>query len=592
MGRLQVLPAQVANMIAAGEVVLRPASVVKELMENAVDAGATDVKVVITDSGRTLVQVIDNGCGMSREDAVLCFERHATSKIAAAADLEGGIGTFGFRGEALASIAAVAEVTLKTRRPSDEAATQVCVGDFGKVEVSAAEAPVGSNFAVRNLFYNTPARRKFLKSDTVEFRHITDEFTRVALTRPDVAFSLMHNGKDVLVARRAQGLKFRILDILGSGVVGDIVDISAETSVVGLSGFVGRPESARKTLGNQYMFVNGRFFRSAYLHKAVVSAYSEMMPEGLTPSYFLYLTVDPAAIDVNIHPAKTEIKFEEDTAIYQVLYAAVRETLGRNSFGASIDFDTEGSVQMPRIGSSFEEYSPVSFEPAPATDFSYNPFEPAPAGRFFEGPAGVSKQDYTPLFEARETPREMFVAAGGKYVFVKTEGGALVVSARRAMQRIQYERALSALEGGEQVSQTTLFPVQVQVGLSQRLIFEENGALLRSLGFDISSFGNDTIVVNAVPEGYGVSEAAVRQVVEDLLPILGEDRGAQLSSLVNSSLAEKMSVLAASGFVLGASAAEARQLLDALYACSNTEFTPSGKKIAWLLDAGEIEKRL
>ena len=262
MGKLQVLPPGIANMIAAGEVVQRPSSVAKELVENAVDAGATQVSVVIADSGRTLIQVIDNGCGMSPEDALLCFERHATSKIASAEDL-GAILTYGFRGEALASIAAVSEISLKTRRSTDEVCTEVRIGDGGRIESSLCAGPAGSNFAVRNLFYNTPARRKFLKSDNGEFRHIVEEFTTIALIDPGIGFSLSHNGRDVFVLRKANSLKFRILDLLGTNVVGDVVDLESTTSAVTLRGFVGRPQSAKKTLGNQYFFVNGRFFKSA-----------------------------------------------------------------------------------------------------------------------------------------------------------------------------------------------------------------------------------------------------------------------------------------------------------------------------------------
>lgn len=374
MGKLKVLPANIANMIAAGEVVQRPASVVKELMENAVDAGASQVDVIIRDSGRTLIQVIDNGCGMSPSDAVLCFERHATSKIATADDLE-GILTYGFRGEALASIAAVAEITLKTRRAQDETGIQVTLDGFNDTKTSSVSTPVGSNFSVRNLFYNTPARRKFLKSDAVEFKHIVEEFIRVSLTRPETGFSLNHNGKEIYVLRKAKSLKFRIMDLLGTNVVGDVVDINAETSVVKVGGFIGRPDTARKTAGNQYFFINGRYFHSAYLHKAVMKAYEEMMPEGLTPSYFIYLDADPHTIDVNIHPTKTEIKFEEDTVVFQILYACVKETLGKNSFGASIDFDTAGMVSLPQLGSSFEQYRGGINEPSVDFDPDYNPFE-------------------------------------------------------------------------------------------------------------------------------------------------------------------------------------------------------------------------
>ena len=349
MSQLRILPAQLANMIAAGEVVQRPASVVKELMENAVDAGASQVSVIVTDAGRTLIQVIDDGCGMSASDAVLCFERHATSKIATQEDLN-GILTYGFRGEALASIAAVAEVTLKTRRAGDETATEVRIGGDGKTRTASVAAPAGSNFAVRNLFYNTPARRKFLKSDNVELKHIIEEFTRVAITRPETAFTLTSGKHDIFVLKKAKSRKFRIQDLLGSGISSELVDISAETSVVSLKGYIGRPDTARKTLGNQFLFVNGRYFRSPYLHKAVMKAYEGLIPDGVTPSYFIFLETDPHSMDVNIHPTKTEVKFEDDSVIFQVLYACIKESLGRNSFGASIDFENSGGVELPQLG--------------------------------------------------------------------------------------------------------------------------------------------------------------------------------------------------------------------------------------------------
>ena len=372
MAELKVLPANVANMIAAGEVVQRPASVVKELMENALDAGASAVSVIVADAGRTLIQVIDNGCGMSPDEAVLCFERHATSKISSADDLD-AISTYGFRGEALASIAAVAEVTLKTRRACDEVATEVVFANSQLVSQEETSAPLGSSFAVRNIFYNVPARRKFLKSDNIEFKHIADEFVRVALTRPDVTFNLIHNGRDIYALKPAKSMKFRILDLLGSNVAGDVVDIASDTSMVRVSGFIGRPDSAKKTLGNQFFFVNGRYFRSPYMHKAVMKAYSEFMPEGLTPPYFIFLEVDPHSVDVNIHPTKAEVKFEDETVLFQVLYACVKETLGRNAFGASIDFDTEGAVSLPVIGRGFDEYRPAA-APKMDLDPEYNPF--------------------------------------------------------------------------------------------------------------------------------------------------------------------------------------------------------------------------
>ena len=598
MGKLKILPAQIANMIAAGEVVQRPSSVVKELMENAVDAGASQITVVVTDAGRTLIQVIDNGCGMSPVDAVLCFERHATSKIATAEDLE-QILTYGFRGEALASIAAVAEVTLRTRRPQDETATEVRTSALGETKTATVAAPTGSNFAVRNLFYNTPARRKFLKSDNVELKHIIEEFTRVAITRPDIAFTLSHNGRDLFVLKKAKSLKFRILDLLGNNVVGDIVDLNAETSVVRISGFVGRPDTARKTLGNQYFFVNGRYFRSPYLHKAVMKAYEEMIPEGVTPAYFIFLETDPHAIDVNIHPTKTEIKFEDDTVIFQILYACVKETLGRNSFGASIDFNTEGAVPLPQLGKSFEQYKGVAM-PVIETDPGFDPFReeiPGQAGNDVRahGDPGYSRyvdrrEDYGRLFEEKTLPLGRVLILQGKYILTPVASGVMIVHIARARERILYEQALRALAQQAHVTQTALFPVQVQVGAAQRLLFEEHAALLGRLGFDIAPFGTDTVVVNGVPEGYSCEAGKVEQLVSDLVYILSEDKDA-LSELMQQRLAEKFAALGASHADSLTSPQEAQRLIDTLFASDNAELTPGGRRIVSIVSLGDIEKR-
>ena len=605
MGKLKILPAQLANMIAAGEVVQRPASVVKELMENAVDAGATQISVVVTDAGRTLLQVIDNGCGMSPVDAVLCFERHATSKIATAEDLE-QILTYGFRGEALASIAAVAEVTLRTRRPQDETGTEVRVGAFGEVKTATVAAPVGSNFAVRNLFYNTPARRKFLKSDNVELKHILEEFTRVALTRPDIAFTLSHNGRELYVLKKAKSLKFRILDLLGSNVVGDIVDLSAETSVVRISGFVGRPDTARKTPGNQYLFVNGRYFRSAYLHKAVMKAYEEMIPDGVTPAYFIFLETDPHAIDVNIHPTKTEIKFEDDAVIFQILYACVKETLGRNSFGASIDFNTEGATPLPQLGDSFEQYKGVTM-PVIETDPGYDPFREVPgqARNDYNGARNdydsarndgnysryIDKsEDYGKLFEEKTLPLGRLLILQGKYILTPAASGLMLVNISRARERILYEQTLRALGREAHVTQTALFPVQVQVGAQQRLLFEESAPLLAQLGFDIAPFGNDTVVVNGVPEGYSCEPGKVEQLVSDLVYILSEEREA-LPEMLQQRLAEKFATLGASHADPPSSPQDAQRLIDTLFACDNAELTPGGRRIVSIVPLGDIDKR-
>ena len=600
---LRILPGNIANMIAAGEVVQRPASVVKELMENAVDAGAGTVNVVVSDAGRTLIQVIDNGCGMTPDDAVLCFERHATSKIATAEDLE-HILTYGFRGEALASIAAVSQVTLRTRTADAEVGCQVEFAASVHLSTTEVSAPVGTNIAVRNLFYNVPARRKFLKSDNVEFRHIAEAFTKVALTRPDIAFSLAHNGKDIYSLAKAKSLKFRILDLLGNGVATDVVDVSAATSVVRLSGFAGRPDAARKTLGNQYFFVNGRHFRSPYLHKAVMKAYEGLLPEGMTPPYFLYLEVDPQSVDVNISPTKSEVKFEDEPFVFQVIFAALKETLGKNAFGASIDFGNPEEKEMPVLGSHFSQYRP---DAAPRVDIdpSYNPFDPIPAGPDIglETPEGVSEkggyrygtpfldshEDYGALFEERAAPLSQLLLLDGKYIVTPVQEGLMVVHVKRAKERILYDRTLAALRSGAHVSQKGMFPVKVQVGVENRLLLDEKASLLSSLGFDLTPLGDDAVVVGAVPEGFSAEEGKVRTMVDDLLLILSDD-SASLPEMMETSMAEKMALLGTAGEERMTSPVQARNLLDALLGCENPERTSRGRKILQVMPLTEIGK--
>ena len=600
---LKILPRNIADMIAAGEVVQRPASVVKELMENAVDAGADEVSVTVTDAGRTLIQVIDNGSGMSPDDAVLCFERHATSKIATAEDLQ-EITTFGFRGEALASIAAVADVVLRTRRAEDEVGVEVHLSGSEHVSTREVAAPKGSNFAVRNLFYNIPARRKFLKSDNVEFRHILEEFQRVALTRPEIAFTLTHNGRDIHVLKKAKSLKFRVTDLLGPQLVGEVMDIQADTSLVRIHGFVGRPEAAKKTLGNQFLFVNGRYFRSPYLHKAVMKAYEALIPEGTTPSYFIFLEVDPSTIDVNIHPTKTEIKFEEDSVIFQTLFACVREATARGGAGGDIDFDNPEARELPVIGPRFGEYRPVSI-PTAGVDPTYNPFAAGdknldvsdfhPEIPFYGAPMRPSytvdkHEDYGKLFEDRTMPTAQVLVVQGKYIFSQSASGVMVVNVRRARERILFDRFLKVLSEDVPVSQSTLFPVQVNVGIQGRLLFDTHQDLLKRLGFDIEAFGSDTVVVNGVPEGYVTDAGKVHTMVGDLILILNDDHGA-LPEMMVQSMAQKFAVLGASGGEKLSSPTEAQRLLDALLGSSNPEFTSSGRRIISILPLDEIDKR-
>ena len=599
---LKILPKNIADMIAAGEVVQRPASVVKELMENAVDAGATDIKVVVADAGRTLIQVIDNGSGLTPDDAVLCFERHATSKLASAEDLH-HILTFGFRGEALASIAAVAEVTLRTRTQDAESGVEVSMAGSEHIGTREISCPVGANFAVRNLFYNIPARRKFLKSDNVELRHIVEEFQRVALTRPEIAFSLTHNGRDIHVVRPAPSLKFRIQDLLGASVVGEIMDIQADTSIATLRGYAGRPESARKTLGNQFLFVNGRYFRSPYLHKAVMKAYENLIPEGSTPSYFLYLETDPASIDVNIHPTKTEIKFEEDQMLFQTILAAIKEAMGRSNVGGAIDFDNPEARDIPVVGPRFQEYHPTSI-PSEGADLDFNPFtdlgpaagERTPRADTNAGYPGnwashVDKnENYGALFEDRTLPTAQTLIVQGRYILTQSASGLMIVHIRRARERVLYDRFLQALTAGAHVSQQALFPVQVNVGTDARLLLDEHQDLLHKLGFDIAPFGTDTVVVNGVPEGFSAEAGKAETLLGDILLILS-DAPATLPGVMEQAMARKFAVLGASGAPRLTSPIQAQRLVDTLLQSSHPEFTESGRRILSIVSAEELEKR-
>ena len=604
---IRILPSNIANMIAAGEVVQRPSSVVKELVENAVDAGATKIDVVILDAGRTLIQVIDNGCGMSSDQAVLCFQRHATSKIYSADDLQ-DIETFGFRGEALASIAAVAEVVLKTRTADSEVGVQVSITDAtasdpGKQDIREVSTPVGSNFAVSNLFYNTPARRKFLKSDASEMKAIIAEFQRIALCRKDIAFSLSSNGREIFRLRAVGELNFRIRDIFGSALCEELVALEASTTVASVSGFVVRPEYAHKTVSNQFFFVNGRYFRSPYLHKAVMKAYQNLVPDGVAPSYFIYLQVDPHTVDINVHPTKTEIKFEDDNVLFTIVMASVREALGRGSFGERIDFEHNELPQVRNIGHSFQEYKPDA-APVFNEDDSFNPFstdgfpnqqewEPAGKENIFPYTAkpAIDARDMQVLMDTlpKEETARPAVLIQGAFLVTTVPSGVLVVDSRRAMQRILYERFLDALSKEVPMCQSILFPVEVEVGAGNIAILEANSTILQRLGFSITQFSPTTVSVQGIPQGLVDDRMAVSALVFELVTAL-EDEQSSMAASMYSSLACKLAVSAARSASKPSDSGLARTLLDSLYACETPEFTPDGHRIARILTMDELDK--
>lgn len=569
---LKILPGHVSNLIAAGEVVQRPASVVKELMENAVDAGATEIKVVIKDSGRTLIQVADNGSGMSREDAVMAFERHATSKISEIEDLE-LLDTFGFRGEALASIASVAEVTLRTRRYEDETGTEVKIAESKVNSVSHVAAPVGSLFSVRNLFYNIPARRKFLKSDAAEYRQILAEFTRVALTRPDLYFHFTNNGTEVYNLPPAN-LRLRIQGILGRELGKELVEISVDTTIVKIKGYIGKPEDARKTPGNQFFFANGRFFRSPYFQKAVLKAYENLIQDGHLPSFFIFLEAEQSRIDVNIHPSKTEVKFEDDFAIFDILHSAVRESLGRNSFMPSIDFDQEGAPEIPKVKSGY-------WVPPPKIDYDplFNPF------------LEEKKTEQEPLFKEQPVVQKPVLQVGSRYIATTIKSGLMIIDIIRAWERILFERYIKSLSAESVEIQKVLFPLELNLSETQKSVVDENSARILQLGFEIQRSEGDVYMLTGIPESFSEEMDSADRLADTLINILPEGKG-NIGAEIRERIASTLAAAGArqkSGLM---SNMESRSLVDALFACTDPTTSPSGYSTITMLPVEEIEGRM
>ena len=602
---IHLLPDSVANQIAAGEVVQRPSSVVKELMENSVDAGAGSVSVVITDSGRTLVQVIDDGKGMSETDARLAFERHATSKINCAEDLF-ALSTMGFRGEALASIAAVAQVELVTRRAEDELGTMLHMSGSQLEAQEPVAAPVGSNIKVKNLFYNIPARRKFLKSPQTEFSNIVTEFERVALVNCGVQFSLSHNGVEV-ISLPASSFRQRILTLFGKKLNSQLIEVSVESPLINVKGFVGTPESSKKKGALQFFFVNGRYMRHGYFAKAVSEAYGNIIPQGEQVPFFLCLDVDPSRIDVNIHPTKTEIKFEDEPALWKIISAAVRESLGRFNAAPSLDFDDDLLPDIPVMDNSSFDGVPVS---APKISYTpgYNPFKSVSGGKrsdaswemMYDIPCDKGNvQDLSPfdddlLCEPAMPVSDTFVSEEfvpltqykGQYILVPVKSGLMWIDQRRAHIRILYEKYLAQLSGENVPSQGLLFPERVELTLNECVVMETVSAELSSLGFDLSSLGGTTFVVNGVPSGLdGVSPV---ELLVELLHTAAEN-GTGASERVHErmalSMAKKIAIV--SGQVL--SAEEIKTVVDGLFGSSMPTHTPDGSKILHIMEDSDIE---
>ena len=598
---LKILPSNISNLIAAGEVVQRPASAVKELLENAVDAGAGNISVIIEDSGKTLIQVIDDGCGMTPEEARLCFERHATSKISEASDLS-SIMTYGFRGEALPSIAAVAEVTLRTRKKGSDTGSETVFTPSGFSGQEEAAMPEGTNIAVRNIFYSLPARRKFLKSDSTEFRQIVSEFSHVALCRPEISVRLVHNGKDIYNLKKANTLKQRILEIEGKDMVKELIDVRTSTRIINISGFIGNPSDARKSAGNQFFFVNGRYFRSSYFHKAVMKAYDKLIPEGAYPSYYIFFETTPENVDVNIHPAKTEVKFENETEIFEILTAAVKESLGRNSFIPTIDFDHDTLPDIP--APSRFNYTGSYSRPQPARP-QHIPYETilpdtSPSRHYSaiesaERPS-AAVNGYGEIFEDSGTSSSGsgILQISGRYLVTTLRSGMMIVDIRRARERILYEKYLRQLDNSAPISHQVLFPCVIQLSPEKYSLLTENREQLRLLGFDIGPQEGNTISVNGLPEEFGSDESSVRTAIDNLLASLMETGSIDLIRADNREvMARRLAGAAAASAGNGRlSADEARLLVDTLFSCAEPETSPGGKRCMSVLTEEDIERIL
>lgn len=618
---IRLLPDSVANQIAAGEVIQRPASVVKELVENAVDAGASHIDVLITDAGKTSIQVIDDGNGMSATDARLAFERHATSKIREASDLF-ALRTMGFRGEALASIAAVAQVELRSCQEGEELGTCLCIAGSKVESQETVACPKGSNFQVKNLFFNVPARRKFLKSNQTELSNILTEFERIALVNPEISFTLYHNGTEMLNLPAIQ-LKQRIIGVFGKKINQELLSVEVDTTMVRISGFVGRPETSRKKGARQYFFVNGRYMRHPYFHKAVIDAYEQLVPVGEQVSYFLYFEIEPSNIDVNIHPTKTEIKFENEQAIWQILSAAIKESLGKFNAVPSIDFDTEGMPDIPAL-----EYSPYTGVQMPKTSYnpSYNPFETASSS-----PASYSRQEtmgWERLYEGLEQQRstvpsfqgslddgDYFVEQPmpeseptwysqsedsssaeassrhyqykGRYILTSVKSGLMIIDQQRAHIRILYDRYLTQITSRKGVSQGMLFPDIMHFSASEIPVLQSIMEDLSCLGFELTDLGGGSYAINGIPAG--IEGLRPTELVQNMVHAAIE-KGCKVKEEVQSMLA--LSLAKAASIVTGQvlSNEEMNNLVDGLLTSASPNYTPDGKTALVVVKEEDIEK--
>lgn len=603
---IQLLPESVANQIAAGEVVQRPASAVKELMENAIDAGANKIQLILKDAGKALIQVIDNGCGMSVTDARMCFERHATSKVRKAEDLF-AIRTMGFRGEAMASIAAIAQVEMKTRRHEDELGTLIEIDGSTVTKQEPVATPEGTSICIKNLFFNTPARRNFLKSNPAEMRHILDEFQRITLANPAIAFSLHHDGMEIF-RLPASALKQRIVHLFGNNYNERLIPVEEDTTIINLKGFIGKPQFAKKTRGEQFFFVNNRFIKDAYLNHAVNKAYEELLAEDNFPLYVLFIDIDPAKIDVNVHPTKTEIKYLDEKSIYAIIHSAVKRSLGRFNISPTIDFDQESAFSGMISPKSLDEIIPpsISFNP------DFNPFsdekvtEKSASGFQHSGfqNGGVretqqqSTKNWGSLYEiskhnapeqvAMELPgngpddkyapiQKQLMQLHNKYILSQIKSGLMLIDQQAAHERILYERFSMHLDDRKGASQQSLFPQTVTLSPNDYELAKSLLDDIKSLGFEVREFGKNTLVIEGIPVDLGSNQVNETQLFEHLIEGFKNSQQ-ELKLDRRDALARSMARNSAikSGMVMGQE--EMNTLIEQLFACKAPNISISGGK--------------
>lgn len=616
---IRLLPDSVANQIAAGEVIQRPASVIKELVENAIDAEAKHINVIVKDAGKTGIQVVDDGKGMSETDARLAFERHATSKIREAADLF-ALKTMGFRGEALASIAAVAQVELNTRTATEELGTFLAISG-SKVEAQeVTSCPQGSNFLVKNLFFNVPARRKFLKSNQTELSNILTEFERIVLVHPEVGFTLHHNEAELFNLPKTT-LRQRLLDVFGRKLNQQLLSVDVETSLVKITGFVGKPETARKKGAHQYFFVNGRYMRHPYFHKAIVDAYEHLVPVGEQVSYFIYFEIDPANIDVNIHPTKTEIKFENEQAIWQIIAAAIKESLGKFNAVPTIDFDTEGMFDIPvyenrtSVAPPKTNYNP-DFNPFKTSESSYSrpqtnweelyqglekstPSFPDSDAALFSEPSSASFPKGESSFFSEEEPSMLNKESSymekssqhyqfkGRYILTSVKSGLMIIDQQRAHIRVLYDRYLTQIEKKQGISQGVLFPEVVQFPASEAVMLESIFDDLSAIGFELSNLGGGSYAINGVPTGTeGLSPVELLRNMVHTAMEKGNDVKRDIQSTIALALAKSAAIVP--GQYL--SNEEMNNLVDSLFICEVPNYTPDGKVVLSVIQETDIDR--